>query len=136
MEKKPLQVVAAVIRSGDEVLACRRRAHKAAGGRWEFPVGKVEPHESLVAALRREIREELSVDIDVGRLIVRATTTVRDQEIDLRCFEAILLGPAPTQSTDHDELRWVHVSQLDSLDWADPDYPMVSRLVSELDFRP
>lgn len=61
-----IRVVGAVIVSGGEVLAAQRGASMSLPGLWEFPGGKVEAGEAPQAALRREIREELSVDIRVG----------------------------------------------------------------------
>ena len=80
------------------------------------------------AALRREIREELGVDIQVGRLLLRETTRVGDLEIDLACYESTLSAAAPTASIDHDLLVWQPLARLHELDWARPDLPMVSLL--------
>ena len=124
----PLQVVAAVIIHDATVLTCRRKPGKSAAGLWEFPGGKVEPAETPDAALRREIREELGVDIQVGRLLLRQTTRVGDLDIDLACYECTLSTVAPTASIDHDLLVWQPLARLGELDWARPDLPMVSML--------
>ena len=124
----PLQVVAAVIVHDATVLTCRRTPGRSAAGLWEFPGGKVEPTETPDAALRREIREELGVDIHVGRLLLRETTRVGDLDIDLACYECTLSAAAPTSSVDHDVLFWQPLARLDELDWARPDLPMVSLL--------
>ena len=124
----PLPVVAAVIIHDATVLTCRRKPGKSAAGLWEFPGGKVEPAETPDAALRREIREELGVDIQVGRLLLRETTRVGDLDIDLACYECTLSTVAPTASIDHDLLVWQPLARLGELDWARPDLPMVSML--------
>ncbi|MGO4299509.1 (deoxy)nucleoside triphosphate pyrophosphohydrolase [Leifsonia sp. RAF41] len=132
---QPLLVVAAVIRDGEadgaRVLVCRRAPGKDAAGRWEFPGGKVESGELPEAALAREIREELGVDVRVGTLLDR-TVTVRPagRAIDLACYDCRLVGPAPTASTDHDELRWLQVGQLAGLNWAEADMPAVTMLTA------
>lgn len=132
---RTLEVVAAVIAVGDTVLACRRAPDRSSGGKWEFPGGKVEPGESPADALVREIREELDVDIRVGELLDRSTTVMGDVAIDLACYSATLVGPAPTTSTDHDELRWLAPGELPALDWANPDLPLVKRLTSGRPYR-
>jgi 8-oxo-dGTP diphosphatase len=125
---EPLRVVAAVIIRDGCVLACRRNAERSSGGLWEFPGGKVEPGESPQEALAREIREELGVDIEVGELIHRATTSTGAVHVDLSSCAARLMGAAPTSSTDHDVLRWMQPDQLGELTWAKPDLPVIALL--------
>ena len=128
---QPLVVVAAVVRDGDRVLACRRAPGRDAAGRWEFPGGKVETGESPESALEREIGEELGVRIRVGKLLDRTVTVRSDgRAIDLACYDCRLDGPAPVASTDHDELRWLPVEQLVGLDWAEADVPAVTMLTA------
>jgi 8-oxo-dGTP diphosphatase len=124
-----LEVVAAVMVRDGRALACRRAAHKPGAGTWEFPGGKVEPGEAPEAALAREIREELAVDVTVGALVDRSEVPVEDRVIDLACYLVDPVGPLPTASTDHDELRWVPVAELGALAWSAPDLPAVRRLV-------
>jgi 8-oxo-dGTP diphosphatase len=127
---QPIRVVAAVIISGNMALACRRSPAKSAAGKWEFPGGKVEPGESTEVALVREIREELNVEIEVGQLIDRTATVTAGGSIDLACYRATLIGDPPNRSTDHDMLRWMAISDLPQLEWAEPDLPTVARLIA------
>ncbi|MBP2458654.1 8-oxo-dGTP diphosphatase [Clavibacter michiganensis] len=126
-----LEVVAAVLIRDGRALCCRRAAHKPGAGTWEFPGGKVERGEAPEAALAREIREELGVDVTVGRLVDRSEVPVGDRVIDLACYRVDPVGPLPTSSTDHDELRWVPLADLGDLSWSAPDLPAVRRLVLE-----
>jgi len=130
MRQPTLSVVAAVFLDGDRVLACRRRPDRSAGGKWEFPGGKVEPGESPQAALVREIDEELGVRVEVGELLDRSAAAVDQIVVDLACYRVHTSGPAPERSSDHDRLAWVPCRLLRSLDWAEPDLPMVDRLVA------
>lgn len=123
-----LRVVAAVFQAGSQVLACKRKPEKAAGGKWEFPGGKVEANESAEEALRRELIEELDVHIKtVGDLIWRETTTTTNPSVDLACYR-VETDIFPSSSTDHDELRWCLVEELSQLDFADADKPAVREL--------
>lgn len=124
-----LHVVAAAICDGDVVLACRRAPWKAAAGVWEFPGGKVENGEDPVSALRRELIEELNVEVEVVRLLDRSQTRVGEVLIDLATYEAVLVDTRPVKSTDHDELGWYEIEELTSLNWAAPDLPAVSAIV-------
>jgi len=126
---QPLVVVAAVLRDGGRILACRRAPGRDAAGRWEFPGGKVEAGEEPAAALVREIREELAVGIRVGALLDRTVTVRPDgRAIDLACYACTLDGAAPLSSTDHDALRWLEPAELGGLAWADADLPAVRLL--------
>jgi 8-oxo-dGTP diphosphatase len=130
-EHRVIEVVAAVIERDGLILACRRRPEKAAGGKWEFPGGKLEKGETHSEALVREIREELSTSIEVTAPLRTDDTLVGESTIRLICLRARLLGDTPTQSLDHDELRWVPRSDLPDLDWAAPDLPSVTELAAE-----
>ena len=67
MTDQVIRVIAAVVSRGDELLVCQRPLEKRHGGLWEFPGGKCEPGESDADAARRELHEELGVDvIEVG----------------------------------------------------------------------
>lgn len=121
-----ITVVAAIIQNSQgEYLCCKRGDWKSAPNKWEFPGGKPESGESLEAALVREIREELGVDVRVVRQFDRSQTG----DIDLVCFVAELTAEAPTSSTDHSEIRWVRESELSKLDWAEPDLPALKRIL-------
>jgi 8-oxo-dGTP diphosphatase len=123
-----MRVVAAVIQIGDEFLACRRAPQKNQAGKWEFPGGKVEPGETDAQALIREIREELTVDVHVGDLVAESRSISGPQEIVMYTYFAQLISRKPTQSSDHDKLLWVSKSELESLDWADLDVPVIQVL--------
>jgi len=120
-----IHVVAAVIRDGEEFLACRR--NKDRGGRWEFPGGKVETGETSHGALIREIAEELSVKISPGATLTAVDETGAGLRIEF--IHAALSAERPTASTDHDVLRWLRASDLTSVDWADADRQAVEVLV-------
>ena len=64
-----IRVIAAVIARGDRLLVCQRPPHKRHGGLWEFPGGKCEPGESDLEAARRELHEELGVELDEGAVL-------------------------------------------------------------------
>lgn len=80
-----LEVVAAVFTRGNEVLACRRAPGRSAAGKWEFPGGKIDDddNDSPVAALVREIREELGLSITVGQLIDRSVARVGAHDLGI-----------------------------------------------------
>ena len=110
-------------------LACRRAPHKSLAGKWEFPGGKVEPLETDEEALEREILEELGVKIAVSDFILRTTQNQSENQIEMFTYLASLAGEFPTQSSDHDQLKWVSISDLTDYDWAELDIPIIEKLL-------
>jgi len=121
-----LDVVAGLIEDGEgRLLACRRPLDKHLGGLWEFPGGKVEGGEDAAAALVRELREELGVTVEPGAAL---GAVVHDygrgpiRLIPLRC--RIVAGePHPHE---HREIRWCTVDELQQLDLAAADLPILA----------
>lgn len=115
-------VVAAAIIDGGRVLAARRALPAAVAGQWEFPGGKVEPGESDADALVREIREELGVEIAVGAPLGES---VIEPGLTLRLLRAELLTGELEARFDHDDVRWFHDEELDSVPWLDSDGALI-----------
>lgn len=125
---KTITVVGAVFSTEESVLAFRRNADRSAGGKWEFPGGKVESDETPEEALRREILEELGLHVTVGRLIDRSSTVVGENTIDLACY-FVDADEYPAESSDHDQIVWQRFSEIRDLDWAAPDIPAIEALL-------
>jgi 8-oxo-dGTP diphosphatase len=123
----PIDVVAALVRRGGQILICRRPPGGALGGQWEFPGGKVEPGESPEEALARELREELGVDAQIGPLVFEHTHAYApDRVAHLLFYEAMLEG-AP-KALEHDEIRWVKPVSLRLFDFVAGDDPINEKL--------
>lgn len=126
----PVHVVAAVIFSEGCVLAARRARHKSPAGVWEFPGGKVESGEGSEDALKRELSEELGIEVKVIGSIDDSITLVGQALIQLESILCTLVGGRPLSSSDHDQLRWLSPGELDDLEWAEPDLPVVRKLAN------
>ncbi len=113
-----IRVLAAVITRDGRYLVCRRAAHKRHGRAWEFPGGKLEPGESLLAAARRELAEELKVQvITVGPELHSEMDPGSPYRIE---FVAVEIQGEP-QCLEHEELRWVGLAELGTLELAPAD---------------
>ena len=127
-----MHVVAAIVRRANFVFAARRAPHKSAGGKWEFPGGKVEENEYPADALVREILEELGVDLIVIQSFDRSETQVGDLCIDLDTYLCEFVNVEPASSSDHDHFAWLPISDLLDFEFAEPDLPAVKKLMQEL----
>lgn len=113
-----IRVVASVIQREDRLLVCRRPAHKRHGGLWEFPGGKVEPGEDALAAVRRELMEELGVEVvSVGPVELSVSDPGSEFVIDFLPVE-IEGDPA---CLEHAALAWLAESELTRLALAPSD---------------
>ncbi|AVH95665.1 DNA mismatch repair protein MutT [Streptomyces cinereoruber] len=120
----PVVVVAGALYDRGRLLAARRSAPADLAGRWELPGGKLEPGEGPEEALVRELREELGVEVEPGERIP-GEWPLKPGYV-LRVWTARLLSGEPRPLEDHDELRWLSRSELDSVDWLDQDRPAVA----------
>jgi len=105
---------AATIRADGRVLVAQRNTDDMLGGLWEFPGGKCEDGESLSECLAREMREELSVEIEVGEQLVVVKHAYTHFRITLHAFCCRLKGGEP-RCLDCAAFRWVLPSELDTL---------------------
>ncbi len=119
-------VGAALIDSERRVLAAQRSGPPSMAGWWEFPGGKVEPGESDEAAVKRECREEIDVDV---RLAGRLGDDILLPKGDalLRVWLARITHGTP-KALEHTELRWLSADELDSVPWLPADAPLLDEL--------
>ncbi|HEY4689641.1 MAG TPA: A/G-specific adenine glycosylase [Anaerolineae bacterium] len=123
-------VTAAVIRRNGRVLIAQRPYEGMLGGLWEFPGGKREAGESLEECLKREIREELRLEIAVGDRIVIVQHAYTHFRITLHAFEcrAVSGKPKPIGVAD---FKWVRMSELDRYAFAVTDRKIIQRMKAE-----
>lgn len=120
----PLKVVAAIIVKNNRVLCTQRNRKATMGMKWEFPGGKIEPNESPEEALKREIKEELDCIITVKEWVATSLHSYDFGTIELTGYlcelddEHILLN-------EHEAMKWLTPTDLNTLDWADADLPLV-----------
>ncbi len=119
-------VAATAIIADGRVLAARRSGPGLLTDRWELPGGKVEPGETVAAALRRECHEELGIAVEVReRIGVPIPLDRHGRELVLHRAEITSGTPEPLE---HSELRWLDASELDSVDWLPADLALLPHL--------
>jgi A/G-specific adenine glycosylase len=126
-----ITVTAAVIRRDGLVLLALRPSKGLLGGMWEFPGGKLEPGENLPDCLRREIREELGVEIEVGDPFGVYEHAYTHFRVTLHAFCCTLLDgePRPLQAAG---LRWVRVEEMSDFPMGKIDRQIARRLTDLL----
>ena len=120
-------VVGALIWDGDRFMICRRPAHKKRGLLWEFAGGKVEPGETGEQALMRECMEELDVTVSVGELFIEVDHPYPDIHILLSIYHCELRSGTPVLK-EHEDLKWIKVSEIDQYDFCPADGPVLAAL--------
>ena len=119
-------VGAAILRRG-RFLAAQRHRHMAEPLKWEFPGGKVEPGEDPRQALVREIREELALEIEVRSWLGRGTHAGGGRTIELDVFTAAVVS-GEIRLAEHRQVGWFRAAEIDGLDWAAADLPVLPAL--------
>lgn len=122
-----LVVTAAVIEDQGKFLIAQRKKDSHQGMKWEFPGGKVESRESPEACLAREIREELSVSIDVGDIFKVISHNYDDKQVILLCYKCKIVEGIPCP-TDCQDFKWVTPAEMSDFDFAPADIPVVEAL--------
>ena len=122
-----LVVAAALYRADGRVLIAERPPGKHMAGRWEFPGGKVDPGESEAAALARELREELGVEVVASRPFMRLRHTYEDREVELSMW-VVESFRGEVQSLDGQRLKWVQPERLADENILEADRPFVEAL--------
>ncbi len=128
--KKRINVVGAILTRGNNIFAAQRSSKMSLSGMWEFPGGKIEPHESPKEALLRELKEELLCTAEVGNLVQTTEYEYEFGTVILTTFYCSLTGDEP-KLTEHSEIRWVQVADLDQLNWAPADIPAVKQVMRD-----
>lgn len=128
---KHYDVVAAIIYFNEKILCVQRGESKFdyISKKYEFPGGKVEIGESSADALKREIAEELHMDINVKDEYLTVTHQYPDFEVTMISFICDVDEAALTL-TEHIDYKWLTQSELKGLDWAEADIPIVNKIVN------
>ena len=123
-----LVVAAALYDARGRVLIAQRPQGTHQAGRWEFPGGKVAPGESEAAALARELREELGIDVTASRAFMRLRHSYPDRSVELSMWIVERFSGSP-RGLDGQQLRWVAPADLLHADLLEADQPFVEALV-------
>lgn len=122
-----IQVAAGLISREGRYLIARRRTGTHLGGLWEFPGGKCEEGESLTDCLRRELREELGIDVSMPVQFRVIRHAYPGKTVELHFFHCTLSG-GEARALDCEEFRWVMPEELTGYEFPPADRPLLEAL--------
>jgi 8-oxo-dGTP diphosphatase len=125
--KREVFVVAGAIVKDKKVFAAQRGDHGETRFKWEFPGGKIEPHETPEEALAREFREELKIEVKVHELITSIVDEYPTQILHIDTYRCELISGTPTL-TEHLAMAWSNKDELDKLDFSKADAPTLAKI--------
>ena len=123
---KQVEVVAAIIRREGRIFATQR-GYGDWKDWWEFPGGKMEAGETPEDALRREIREELSTEINVDEYFCTVDYDYPNFHLTMHCYLCSLLTDA-LHLNEHEAARWLTKDELESVQWLPADKSIIEKL--------
>jgi 8-oxo-dGTP diphosphatase len=123
-----ITVTAAIIEKDGKILIARRNKNDPLKGKWEFPGGRLEPGESLEECLKRELREELGIDAQIGEFVGSNTHRYEHISIELLAFR-VKEYAGELHPTDHEEVKWVALSEFHKYDFPEADKPIIETLL-------
>lgn len=123
---KRIEVVAAIIKRENCFLATQRGYGEFKDG-WEFPGGKIEVGEEPREALKREIKEELAVDIMIKDFLCTVEYQYESFYLTMHCYICELVDETITL-LEHEAAKWLTLEELDSVDWLPADVEVVEKL--------
>ena len=132
MNKKTIRVVAAVIKSFDinknkTLIFSTQKGKGEFENGWEFPGGKIEQNETPKEALKREIKEELNVLINIGELIDTIEYDYPKFHLSMDCFLCeILKGNLVLK--EHEAARWLDKNTVDTVEWLPADITLIEKI--------
>lgn len=128
--RKKIFVVAAIILNSDQIIAMQR-GYGEFEGFWEFPGGKIENGESQEVALKREIKEELNIEININRHFDTTDYSYPDFDITLY-FYLCEIKSGRIELKEHKGKKWLGKEDLETINWLPADRKVIKKLRDEI----
>lgn len=128
--KRDIYVVAGAIIKFKKVFAAQRGNKGKTAYKWEFPGGKINPGETPQQALKRELMEELSIEVEVHELLTSIIDEYDDVILHIDTYRCELVKGNPTL-TEHIAMKWSDIYDIDQLEFSEADKPTLEKIKSE-----
>jgi 8-oxo-dGTP diphosphatase len=129
---KHIHVACAIIELRGKVLCTQRSESMSLPLKWEFPGGKIDEGESPEECLKRELVEELGIEISVDQPLPATTHTYPTFTVTLYPFSCTIISGEITLH-EHSAMVWQPVEKLHTLDWAEADWPVIEECREQFD---
>ena len=126
-----VQVVAGLIHQQDRLLVCQRKEGGSFPLKWEFPGGKVENGEDYLTALRRELKEELGIELQSAKEIFRHRHSYPDRLVVELVFFRVDDYQGTVSNLAFHRFLWVEIQGLKELDFLDGDLPLIDKIINQ-----
>lgn len=126
---KTIEVVAAIIHKDNCYLATQR-GYGDFEGMWEFPGGKIEEGESREEALKREIKEELDVEVKIEKLLCTVDYDYPNFHLTMHCYHCSI-GDGKIRLLEHQSAKWLTKDELSEVEWLPADIAVLERLLNK-----
>lgn len=123
---KTIEVVAAIIHKDNCYLATQR-GYGDFEGMWEFPGGKIEEGESREEALKREIKEELDVEVKIEKFLCIVDYDYPNFHLTMHCYHCSI-GDGEIRLLEHQSAKWLTKDELNEVEWLPADIAVIERL--------
>lgn len=126
-----IRVTAAIIIKENKILLTQRSKEDKLSLKWEFPGGKIEENENEKECLKREILEELELNINVEKFFFKNIHKYNDKEIELNFYICKIIS-GKLKLNVHNNFKWVNKTEIKNFDLADADIPVVNEIKKRL----
>ena len=125
---KIIRVTAAIIELENKILIAQRKAKDSLfGGLWEFPGGKIEDGETPKECMARELKEELEIEVEVGRLIISNKHRYPNGIYELLVYKVEHIS-GNFVLNDHDEVKWITIDEISNFEFPPANTPIINYL--------
>ena len=125
---KYIEVVAAIIKKEDKILIARRKKGKHLEFKWEYPGGKLENNEEENDALKRELKEEFSIEATIGRYLTESFYEYGSVNINLKAY-LVESFSGDFRLIDHDKIEWIKIEEIKKHEFAPADIQINDYLI-------
>jgi len=126
-----IKVTAAVLEKDGKVLIAKRKKGDRMGGKWEFPGGKLDLVETPEECLKRELKEELDIEAEIGEFICSCKFSYFLVPLELLVYKAKYVS-GEVKTLEHDEVLWVSPSELPQYDFVKADVVVMQKLLKDI----